>query len=303
MLPWREIGSFDSWQQECWHRSIRRVLKNYYGYYTLVVQKKLPRFWKFKVVPSHYQHILSYRNKYTGQRCFILGNGPSLSEMNLAPLKNEITIGANGIVNNVAQLGFEPTFLILEDVKAAYKLHDSAQLKRLKNTIKWVAIHNSYLKFDRNTIFFKTNYPADAAYWFENGSNFSKELHHICYLGGTVTYLALQLAYYLGCKEVYLIGVDHGYGEAFAQKYKHAEGQAIVLDAEGIHILRENNAAAYSHFKIGDRFNIPHWGIQNRSYELARQVFENAGRKVYNAGINSNLLIFPQVAFDDLFVQ
>ncbi len=57
------------------------------------------------------------RNRYLGKRCFILGNGPSLKKMNLDCLKDEITIGSNGIYRFFKEMGFATNFLLFEDVE------------------------------------------------------------------------------------------------------------------------------------------------------------------------------------------
>lgn len=39
-----------------------------------------------------------YRNKHAGERCFILGNGPSLKKTDLSLLKREISFGLIGFI-------------------------------------------------------------------------------------------------------------------------------------------------------------------------------------------------------------
>ena len=45
--------------------------------------------------------IKVFKNKHDGQRCFIIGNGPSLTAEDLNLLKNEVTFAANRIYNFV----------------------------------------------------------------------------------------------------------------------------------------------------------------------------------------------------------
>ena len=42
-------------------------------------------------------YLKSVKGKYKGQRCFVLGNGPSLSPDDLNMLKDEITFASNRI--------------------------------------------------------------------------------------------------------------------------------------------------------------------------------------------------------------
>jgi hypothetical protein len=57
--------------------------------------------------------LLNLRNQHKGQRCFIIGNGPSLRQTNLALLKDEVTFGLNrisypGIQDNLPGIGQRP---------------------------------------------------------------------------------------------------------------------------------------------------------------------------------------------------
>src|SRR4051812_26387014 len=41
------------------------------------------------------RQLLALRGKFAGKRCFIIGNGPSLRQMDLSPLEHEYTFGLN----------------------------------------------------------------------------------------------------------------------------------------------------------------------------------------------------------------
>ena len=56
-----------------------------------------------------------FRNIHSGERCFILGCGPSLEHHDLASLKREVTFGMNGIFLAADWLGFDPTYYVVED--------------------------------------------------------------------------------------------------------------------------------------------------------------------------------------------
>ncbi|NJL57127.1 DUF115 domain-containing protein, partial [bacterium] len=148
--------------------------------------------------------LLSLRNKYVGQRAFIIGNGPSLRETDLSKLKHEITIASNGIFLLFDEIDFRPTFYTVEDRLVA---EDRASvINTLTGITKIFPQDLAYcLKGDRHTLYinFLRQYP--------KFPQFSAEFEEYVYWGGTVTYLSLQLAYYLGIREVYLVGVDHSY--------------------------------------------------------------------------------------------
>ena len=57
--------------------------------------------------------IRSFENKHKGERCFIIGNGPSLNKTDLTMLKNEITFGLNKIYLNFNKMGYSPTYFVI----------------------------------------------------------------------------------------------------------------------------------------------------------------------------------------------
>ena len=59
--------------------------------------------------------LRAFKDCHRGERCFILGNGPSLLNTDLAPLADEITFGVNGIFYMTRQCGFAPTYYVVED--------------------------------------------------------------------------------------------------------------------------------------------------------------------------------------------
>ena len=59
------------------------------------------------------------KNRYQGQRIFVIGNGPSLKHTDLRLLKNELTIGSNGIFLLFDEYDFKPTFYTVEDTLVA----------------------------------------------------------------------------------------------------------------------------------------------------------------------------------------
>ena len=85
----------------------------------------LTKFWRsFRyrmggILMSIYQKrekIASFHNIHKGKRCVIIGNGPSLNKLDLTKLKNEITFGVNAIYTNMDNMGFLPTYYVVEDI-------------------------------------------------------------------------------------------------------------------------------------------------------------------------------------------
>jgi hypothetical protein len=74
---------------------------------------------KLKIIKrkGYQKRLRDLRDKHKGKRCFIIGNGPSLKNMDISKLKNEITIGSNGIYKNFEKWGFHTNYLLFEDIE------------------------------------------------------------------------------------------------------------------------------------------------------------------------------------------
>lgn len=55
------------------------------------------------------------KNIHQGERCFIVGTGPSLSISDLEMLKGEVTFGTNRIYELYNQTNWRPTYYINQD--------------------------------------------------------------------------------------------------------------------------------------------------------------------------------------------
>ena len=78
--------------------------------------------------------LKALKNKHKGKRCFVIGNGPSLNKMDLSLLKNEYTFGVNGVFYAFDELGFMPTYYVVEDRLVAED--NRYKINNLSETIK-----------------------------------------------------------------------------------------------------------------------------------------------------------------------
>ena len=222
--------------------------------------------------------LRSLRNKYSNKRCFVIGNGPSLNKTDLSRLKNEYTFGTNRIYLLFDELGFSTTFYIAIDalILKQYK----SDINELSNTkfIMWKNRHE--IVFKSNVIFFEQ----DLEVCFK--SDPIKKL----YTSGTVTYIAMQLAYYMGFNPVILVGVDNSY-----KTYRTTTEKVKKLK------YKSGNHFAPNYFKKGHVWVPPDRQKQELGYRMAKYVYEKSGRKIIDATIGGNLNLFPKVEYDSLF--
>ncbi len=107
--------------------------------------------------------------------------------------------------------------------------------------------------------------------------------------GFTVTYVCLQLAYFMGFSEAILIGVDHNFV---------TKGPAnTTVTSEG----DDPNHFSGKYFGKGFRWQLPDLEGSERAYRMAKAAYEADGRQVLDATVGGKLTIFEKVEFESLF--
>jgi hypothetical protein len=161
--------------------------------------------------------IAPERGKLAGAKVFVLGNGPSLRELDLSRLVGQRVIGMNASTLLEASAGFVSDFYVVSDARflehpekrpcATNLLHPSTQ-RVLRADLREV---------DEESLRADTLYVRAIA---RNG--FSNDLERGYYFGCTTTMLAVQLAAYLGCRSIYLLGCDFKYNGPTPRFYAEA---------------------------------------------------------------------------------
>jgi len=232
------------------------------------------------------KRLRGLKDMHRGERCFIIGNGPSLREMDLTLLRDEVTFGVNGIFYAFEDMGFVPTYYTVEDRLVAednYRIINDlmGSTKIFPDDLRYClrpTDNTLYLHFDR----FYDDYPS------ANFPKFSKDILRCAYWGGTVSYMNLQLAYYMGFRDVYLIGMDMNYEIP------------STVDVSGTVITSRSDDVNHFHpdyFGPGKRWHYPKVDRMLQAFEQAKQVFETDKRSIYNATIGGKLDIFPRVDY------
>lgn len=222
--------------------------------------------------------LAALKDSHHGERCFLVGNGPSLKQTDLSKLKGEFTFGFNRIFLAEAELGFKPSILVSINDLVIEQSVDVLSALQMPKFFAWRA--RKWLKMDENTHFIYTSY---------TGPGFSKDVTGRVWEGATVTNVALQLAFHMGFEKVILIGVDH----SFANKGK----PNTTVTSDGA----DPNHFSGAYFGKGFRWQLPDLETSERGYRNARLAFESAGRQVVDATICGQLTIFEKVAYDSLF--
>lgn len=224
------------------------------------------------------RRLAELRDKHRGQRCFLIGNGPSLRQTDLSRLKNEFTIGTNRIYLAFPEIGFTTSYYLSVNDLVIEQCAEEIQALPMPRFISWRA--RKWIRPEENLYFIHTTY---------TGEKFAKDIRGRVWEGGTVTYTGLQVAYYLGFEQVILVGVDHNYVTP------GKPNETVVSQGD------DPNHFHPGYFGKGYRWQLPDLVQWEESYRLARRTFEASGRSVIDATIGGKLRVFPRVDYDSLF--
>ena len=222
--------------------------------------------------------LAALKDTHKGERCFVVGNGPSLKNTDLSKLQNDFCIGMNRIFLAADELGFFPDILVcVNDLVVEQSVEEFNNLQMPK-FFSWRA--RKWLTMDPWTHFIYTSYTSP---------KFSRDVTGRVWEGATVTNVCLQLAYHLGFSEVILIGVDH----SFATKGK----PNTTIQSQG----DDPNHFSAAYFGKGFRWQLPDLETSELGYRMARQSYEKNGRKILDATVGGKLDIFEKVDYNTLF--
>jgi hypothetical protein len=218
------------------------------------------------------------KDRHRGQRCFIIGNGPSLKQTDLTRLRNEYTFGVNRIYLMFPELGFTTSYFLSVNSLVIEQCAEDIRALPIPKFLSWRSRH--LIRPTADTIFLHTTY---------TGPRFATDARGRIWEGATVTNVALQLAYHMGFEQAILIGVDHSFS---TQGKPNTTVVSQGDDPDHFH-------AGY--FGKGFRWQLPDLDTSERGYHMARHAYEAAGRQVLDATIGGKLTIFPKVDYNSLF--
>ncbi|HEX5475768.1 MAG TPA: hypothetical protein VFX12_13995 [Vicinamibacterales bacterium] len=218
-----------------------------------------------------------YRDRHRGARLFILANGPSLGRMDLGMLRGEYTLSMNRAYLLFDGWGFTPSYYVCANELVLEQFaQDIAQLRMPR-----------FLNYNRRQLFPRPDGVNDLMYLrlrFPLRDRFQGDATAALTSGGTVTFVALQLAYFMGFGQVVLIGLDHTFVE-----------KGIPNTTEVRRSERDESHCHPNYFPKGIKWQLPDLYRSELAYALAREAFERDGRSIVDATVGGQCDVFPRV--------
>jgi len=184
----------------------------------------------------------------------VIGNGPSLNDIPLDFLGKYPSFGTNKIY---LLDDFEPNY---------YVAVNPLVIEQVGNTIRNIDYDAKFIGAHYTKHLVKDALPLNSSVI----PAFSRHPDKWVYEGYTVTYVCLQLAYFMGFSTVLLVGVDHSYEfEGFPNQ------MAIAWGADVNHFRPD-------YFSNGQKWHNPDLARSEWAYKMARTVYEFEGRRIVN---------------------
>lgn len=249
-----------------------------------------------RVYKGYHGRIAELQDRHKGELGFIVANGPSLRNIDLDVFADKVTIGSNGVYSFGGPDGF-PTYFTMEDWAQVYdRRKDFASIRSEK---KIFALYNAaHVRADNRTLFANVepdSHGSSGRRFSDIYPQFSRDFASVVYQGATITYINLQLAFFLGMDPVVIVGLDHNYG-SIVDRFPPGK---ITVTHDVMAALSEVHAIPDYH-SLGGTFGVPHVKLQEAAYLEARRVFDSYGRTVLNATPGTHLDVFEKVRLEEI---
>ncbi len=224
------------------------------------------------------EKLIALKDSHNGERCIIIGNGPSLKNTDLSKLKGSYTVGMNRFYLAFPDLGFTTSCLLTVNDLVIEQCAEDLRKLPIPTFISWRG--RKWVEPAPNLHYLHTSY---------NLPRFNGNAAGRLWEGSTVTFVAMQLAYFLGFRQVVLIGVDHNYST------KGAPNTTVTSTGD------DPNHFHPRYFGKGFRWQLPDLEANEIAYKIARDAYRRDGREILDATVGGKLNVFPKIDFESLF--
>ena len=229
------------------------------------------------------EKIRKLKSSKNGKRCFIVGNGPSLTLEQLETIKNEDCFGANRIYKMFEKTDWRPKYYVIQD-----RYDSTAESVYEKINVDVFFVSDIYWKEhgmkNPNAICYHTKRNLKQS----NKIPFSNDVSKYIQTASTVTYTMIQLAVYMGYKKIYLIGMDHTY--------------ANITNDKG-EIIKRNNVKSHVFGDENEKEVVANISYMEAAYKSAADYCEKNNVEIYNATIGGKLEVYKRINFFDIFMN
>lgn len=226
-------------------------------------------------------YLSHYKETVKKKRCFIIGNGPSLTVEDLDLLKehDEDTFASNRIYCIYNKTEWRPNYYICQDDRVLYQIEEDLEYAISESEITFLPANRypfrkEIVQNGRVSFFYlKTEYLN------RNDVRFSCDVTKGVYEGMTVSYSMAQIAIYMGYKEIVFLGMDNNYSVKKTDSENHFNGMKA--------------------FDVS-KFYPPQYEVMNNAFMKLLHYSDSNGISIINATRGGNLNMYKRVELEQI---
>lgn len=241
-----------------------------------------------------------FQDRHKGERCFVIGNGPSLKLQDISPLAHELTFVMNSFYKHPVIEEWHPTYHFLADpayfdgTEPFFKLGTSMTVaqffeelrSRLRSSSFFVPLWGAKAVLENAFLPLERTYFVPFRGLLRNGlsdvPDFTKAVPGV----QSVSQIAIMAAMYMGCSPIYLMGLDHNWLASWG-KDPHFYGTRTIEPDK------------IPSFRIGLEANLSLW----YGYEHLLKVSKERGIQILNATQGGLLDVFERVSYASVVTE
>ncbi len=232
-----------------------------------------------------FKYIKAMKNSCNGERCFIIGNGPSLTREDLNLLINEKTFAFNCIYRMYPYTDWRPTYYMALDMSVQQTMMQEKQINFGAGSVFFSnkKLVQRYKKQNAHKIFLSWNLPIHREK--VTIESISEDVS-ICFSSShSVSINAIEFAFYMGFKEIYLLGIDHQWG--------------VEIDMNGHKHINKGIAAHFKEDKDKSAF-FGYAEALTKCYEVCKKYADKHGIKIINVTRGGKLEVFERDTLENV---
>lgn len=248
-------------------------LKKCYYYIAVFPISQIKKLARQSGHSKRFKRITRLKDIHKKERCFIIGTAGSLNKEDLLKLSDEYTFGVNALCLWFKEFDVLTNYFVMSDPVVYEKLQDDIPDSKKCKVFISEGIRQNNQRRSSQVVF-----PVDFHNVYmtkQKRKKFTNRVDLASYDGSTVVLHAIQLAVYLGFKEIYLLGVDCNYAKDAKSWY--------AID----HGIRDKSSDTAGYRMI-------------RDFERIKDYTDQWGVEIYNASRGGMLEVFPRVDLDDV---
>lgn len=225
------------------------------------------------------RRLRGFQGRHAGEKAAIIGSGPSLLKTDLAQLEGRTLFGMNRLYTGFEKLGLSVDYYLAVNRYVMRYYGPEIAALGIPLFLGWEG--RKQVPMNDHVVYL----------YDQSGTDFETDLTRRVPAGGTVTFAAMQLAFYMGFSDVVLVGVDHRFS---LTPDEEGSGPNAAVERNGA----DPNHFSSNYFPSGIVWQTPDLDQSSEAYRKALRAYAEDGRVIRDATVDGSLDVFPRHPVD-----